>query len=260
MENTAQAGYMAATEIAEGGAYAWRLPPDPRCASIGRSLVHGTLTALRLPGELVDAAVLSVSELATNALNHGLRAGPYDPVVPPELWIWRRTTPAPQLVVAVFDTCRTAWPDATPGDLLAENGKGLGIVGVVSGAWGAHLSRSRFHAVPGGGPASGKVVWSAFTLTGPWPGMRRIATPSAAAQGLAAALSARGIENVAHRHEVRVSLVSVPLSKNGGLNVWVRPGGFTFTDLRGARVHRPVADLHDVAEHLVRRIEESDVG
>jgi hypothetical protein len=47
--------------------------------------------------------IRSPLSLATNALNHGLRAGPYDPVVPPELWIWRRITPAPQLVVAVFD-------------------------------------------------------------------------------------------------------------------------------------------------------------
>ncbi|WP_345363376.1 hypothetical protein [Actinoallomurus liliacearum] len=103
---------MAATEIAEGGAAAWRLPPDPRCASVGRSLVHDTLMALRLPGGLVDAAVLTAGELTTNALKHGLRAGPYEPVVPAELWIWSRTTPRPELVVAVFSltVTRRAYP------------------------------------------------------------------------------------------------------------------------------------------------------
>ncbi|GAB3981210.1 hypothetical protein GCM10029978_081360 [Actinoallomurus acanthiterrae] len=254
MTNTAQPGYMAVTEIVEGGACAWPLPPDPRCASAGRSLVHGTLTTLRLPGDLVDAAVLSVSELATNALNHGLRAGPYDTIVPPELWIWRRTTPAPQLVVAVFDACRSVWPDTTPGDLLAEHGTALGIVGVVAKSWGAHLSRSRLS--PGGLQVAGKVVRGAFSVPSSWPGAPRIVTPATAARRLATTLSARGIGNVAHRHEVGVSQVSVPLPAGGVVNVWVRSGVLGFADPGGGRVYRPIADLHDVAEHLVRRIEE----
>ncbi|MCO5967549.1 ATP-binding protein [Actinoallomurus soli] len=241
---------MAAAEIAENGAAAWRLPPDPRCASAGRSLVHDTLTALRLPGDLVDAAVLTASELATNALKHGLRPGPYDPVIPAELWIWSRTTPRPELVVAVFDACRTAWPAARPGDLLAEHGKGLDIVGTVSGSWGAHLSRSRLGAGPG------KAVWSAFPLGDASRPAARPVVASAVAQNLAAALSARGIDDVAHRHGVRVSLVGVPLPGGGALNVWVRAEGFDFAGSGGIRVHRPVTDLQDVAEHLVRHIEE----
>ncbi|MCO5997225.1 ATP-binding protein [Actinoallomurus rhizosphaericola] len=242
---------MAAARIAEGGAAAWRLPPDARCASIGRSLVHDTLTALRLPGDLVDTAVLTASELATNALKHGLRPGPHAPVVPAELWIWGRTTPRPELVVAVFDGCRTAWPTARPDDLLAEHGKGLDIVRTVTGAWGAHRSRSRLGAGPG------KAVWGAFPLGGPWRTATRPLTASAAAQYLAAALSARGVENVGHRHETRVSLVGIPLPGGDVLNVWARAEGFDFPEPGGARVHRPVADLQDVAEHLVCRVEEA---
>jgi hypothetical protein len=116
------------------------------------SVMWNTNILLGLAGDLVDAAVLAVSELTTNALRHGLRAGgPYAPVVPAELWVWARATPAPQLVVAVFDTCRSSWPDTTPRDLLDERGKGIGIVGVVADTWGAHLSRSRFRCGAGTG-------------------------------------------------------------------------------------------------------------
>jgi hypothetical protein len=132
--------------------------------------------------------------MSTNALHHGLRAGSYAPAVPAELWIWARVTPAPQLVVTVFDTCRSSWPDTTPRDLLDEHGKGVGI------------------------------------------------------------------DNVSHRHEHGVSLVSVPLAGHSALNVWVEPRSLAFTDPAGTRVRRPLVDLQDLAEHLVRRTEESREG
>jgi hypothetical protein len=51
--------------------------------------------------------------------------------------------------------------------------------------------------------------------------------------------------------------VSVPFAGRGAVNVWVEPRSLTFTDPGGTRVRRPVVELHDLAEHLVRRIEES---
>jgi hypothetical protein len=40
------------------------------------------------------------------------------------------------------------------------------------------------------------------------------------------------------------------------LNIWVDPKSYTFTDTDRARFRRPLIDLHDLAEHLIRRAEE----
>jgi anti-sigma regulatory factor (Ser/Thr protein kinase) len=80
-------------DLAVGGVCAWQLPPDPSCAWLSRSLLRTAMASLSLSGELIDAAALAVSEQVTNALQHGLRAGPGDPVVPAELWVWGWTTP-----------------------------------------------------------------------------------------------------------------------------------------------------------------------
>jgi hypothetical protein len=142
-------------DIAAGGVRAWQLPPDPSCAGLARSLLGSTMTASGLSAGLMDAAVLAVSEQATNSLQHGTRAGRFEPVVPAELWVWSRVSPSPQLVVGV------------------------------------------------------------------------------------------------------VSLVSIPFARRGGLNVWVEPKTFTFVDTDRTRVCRPLIDLHDLTEHLLRRIEEA---
>ncbi|RAY11913.1 hypothetical protein DPM19_28535 [Actinomadura craniellae] len=231
---------------------AWRLPGDARCASAARSLLGLALAALGVDRETAGDATLAVSELATNALNHGLRAVPHVPVVPPELWVWARATPAPQLVVSVFDTCTASWPDTTPRNLLDEHGKGLGIVGALAAAWGAHPSRSS--VVAGGVP--GKAVWSAFPLPGPWPDARTTAQPARIARHLADALTARGVRRIAHRPGEGVSLLSVPLRAGAETNVWVEPGHLSFPGRDGTRVRRPVIDLYDVAEDLVHRAEQ----
>ena len=54
--------------------------------------------------------------------------------------------------------------------------------------------------------------------------------------------------------------MSVPLPGSGGgsaMNVWVGPSALCFIDVDGTRMRHPIVDLHDLAEHLVRRIEES---
>jgi hypothetical protein len=257
MAKTAQSGRAAPGSVADmtsGGAGAWLLPPDARCASTARSLLRAAMTVLRLGDDLVDAAVLAVSELATNALDHGLRAQAGRPVVPPELWIWARVTPMPQLVVTVFDTCPAAWPRTRPRGPLDEQGRGLGIVGAVADVWGAHLSRSRLCAQARRSP--GKAVWAAFALPGPWPSTWPDAPPGDTARDLAAALAARGVEDVSRRDDERVYLVCVPVPGGGAVDVRVDAAHLTFTDLDGRRVHRLTGDLHDVAEHLMRRIEE----
>lgn len=249
-------------DIALGGACAWQLPQDATCARHARSLIKGTLTALSLEG-LIDAVTLSISELVTNALQHAEVSSPYGPITPIELWIWARATPEPALNIGVFDPCRTAWPQTPSGadrwgdpavddGLPDERGRGLGIVSALAQAWGAHLTRSRL------GPwrVPGKVVWAAFPLPGPWPDVGLSLAPSATAHYLADVLSVRGVERVGRRDERGVSLVSVPLTGSGSLNIWVGPTSVSLTDTDGTRLHRPLVDLQDVTEHLVRRIEE----
>ncbi|MFI0355937.1 ATP-binding protein [Actinomadura sp. 9N407] len=263
MEQKVQPGHVIdghVADIAKGGMCAWRLPADAGCASIGRSLVQIALTTMGLGRDIVDDASLVASELATNALHHGLRAVPSAPIVPPELWVWARTRPVRQLVVSVFDSCRSSWPDTTPHGLLDEHGRGIGIVGAVADGWGAHLSRSRL--CTGGVP--GKAVWAVFALPGPWPDARTTAPPMLAARHLASTLISCGIEDVTYRHGRSVSLLSIRLRKEetrekvrDEVNVWVEPGHLSFTDSSGSRVRRPIVDLHDVAESLVRRYEET---
>lgn len=94
------------------------LPQDTRAPAQARRATRAALTAWRLP-ELVDAVVLAVSELVTNAVRHGR------PVVSLELL---RRSPQ-QVRVAVHDGDPTEPPlalDAVDPD--AERGRGLAIV------------------------------------------------------------------------------------------------------------------------------------
>lgn len=243
-----------AADIALGGMCAWRLPADATCASVSRSLLTISLTTLGVGRELIDDVALAASELATNALHHGLRPDALSPPVPPELWLWARATPSPQLVVSVFDGCRGSFPDAAPHDLLDEHGKGLGIVSMLAAGWGAHRSRSRL-----GAGHSGKSVWAAFPLQTPWPNPRMTAPPRLAAQHLAASLTTRGIRGVEHRHGRGVSLVTVPMPSTE-INIWVELAHLGYVCPDGARVRRPMADLHDTAEHVTAHCEKAGAG
>ncbi|XRQ10308.1 ATP-binding protein [Actinomadura welshii] len=204
------------------------------------------MTKLGLDRGTTDDAVLAASELATNALTHSEAAAA------PELWVWARTTPKPQLVISVFDACRSSWPTTTAGDLLDDHGRGIGIVGMLAAAWGAHPSRS----ICTGG-ALGKAVWAAFPLPGPWPNPRATAPPMLAARHLAATLTARGITNATHRHGRGVSLVTVPYGGNGETNIWLEPSHLTYAAPAGTRHRRPIVDLHDTAETLIHHLEEA---
>lgn len=222
MPQKVQSGHISvghARDIALGGMCAWRLPTDASCASVARSLLSIAMTSLGLDRDTADDAILAASELATNSLHHGLNASPETETAPPELWVWARVTPTPQLVLTVFDACRSSWPDTTPHGLLDEHGRGIGIVGMLAEAWGAHPTRS---ICTQGTP--GKAVWSAFALPGPWPNARTTAPPMLAARHLATMLTARGVTNVTHRHGRGVSLVTIPLGRNEETNIWIEPG------------------------------------
>ncbi|MFF4242624.1 ATP-binding protein [Actinomadura geliboluensis] len=109
----------APADIPAGGACAFQLPGDRSAASHARSLVAATMRQLGFAPDPIEDARLAVSELATNALTHT------SSTTRPELWIWARTRPTPQLVVSVFDAHRDAWPIICGADLLDEHGKGL---------------------------------------------------------------------------------------------------------------------------------------
>ncbi|URN07665.1 hypothetical protein LUW74_32795 [Actinomadura madurae] len=91
--------------IPAGEACAFQLPPDPSAASHARSLTAATMRQLGYATDPIEDAKLAVSELATNALTHASSTA-----ARPELWIWARTHPTPQLVVSVFDAHRDSWP------------------------------------------------------------------------------------------------------------------------------------------------------
>ncbi|RKS78825.1 anti-sigma regulatory factor (Ser/Thr protein kinase) [Actinomadura pelletieri DSM 43383] len=232
-------------DISMGGMCAWRLPSDERCASVARSLVRGGAGPLGLERDIVEDAVLAASELVTNALNHGLRSLGGAAPVPPELWVWARATPKPQLVVSVFDACRVFQPDTAPKSELDEHGKGLGIVSVLADSWGAHLSRSWAENA-----VQGKVVWCTFALPQPWPRRPIAAPPMATAGHLASTLRSRGL-NVVEGYGRRVAVVSALVEARRELNVWIEPGHLSY-NAGATRVRRPIVDLYDTAEDIVR--------
>ncbi|RAY10871.1 hypothetical protein DPM19_33465 [Actinomadura craniellae] len=236
-------------DIPLGAACAWPLMPDASIAAQARHLLGGVMGALAFPREAIEDGRLAVSELAANAYRHArpVRPGPFGPVAPPELWVWARAHPRPELVVTVFDGCRDRVPAVRAGDPLAEHGRGLAMVAAVCGGWGTGPSRSRLAARP----VAGKTVWFALPLPDPWPGAARIARPSHTAGRLHGLLARRGVTGTITTHAKGVSLVAVPSCPS----IRVEPVAFGYTDADGAPVRRPLTDIHDLAEHLVQRVE-----
>jgi histidine kinase-like protein len=272
----------AATEVTPPGSFdirtegcAWRLPLDESCAPVARSLAKEALTGLGLPDDLVFDAGTAVSELATNALQHGLgdRRETDRPVgaCPPELWIHHRMHPESQLVLRVFDPGR-AWraprrpsrsaPTGPQGDsgaavrapLDAEGGRGLGIVNALFGTWFAQLSRARLGRVPMPGKAVGFCVPAVGLRTAPPPHPHP--TPAWAAGELHGRLTSRGIEGV---HSVSGGGMAVVFVRPG-LTVYCHPAAFRWRDRSGADVRRPLLDVLDVTEAVIARAEEFDAS
>jgi hypothetical protein len=235
-------------DLAAGGACAWRLPADERGPEMARSLLQRTMAGLRLDREVVEDGRLGVSETATNALRHAGAGLGHHATVPPELWIWARTVPSPQLVVSLFDGARTALPHASRAGLLDEHGKGLALLGEFTAAWGSAPSRSRL----AGRPVPGKTVWFALPLPDTWPGLTLKVEPDIVARCLLRALTSRGICGRRNTDERGTSVLQFP-----GLNVWVCPGYFSWQTGPHHCVRHPLIDLQETAEHLVRHLDGS---
>lgn len=245
-------------DIRTGGCAAWALPPDDTCPSVARSLAGRTLTGLGLPESLVYEMVTAVSELGTNALQHGLGREPGGTVQAtgygPELWIYHRLVPVSQLVLKVFDSRREWITPSEPGagrmDWGAEHGRGLGIVRGYFGNWFAHLTRARVSPVA----IPGKAVAFSVPITGLCPPPHHpVRSAVQAARELHARLARRGVDGVITRTCGGVAVVSV----DAELNVWCRPNGtFRWQPEDGGEVVRPFEDLEDVTEEVIRRHEE----
>jgi anti-sigma regulatory factor (Ser/Thr protein kinase) len=107
--------------LPEGESVALSLPADLTAPHQARGFVRATLERWRLP-QLVDACVLAVSELVTNALRHGRP--------PVNLHLGRHESKVELGIQDAGDG-----PAAAPGEVkdpLAESGRGLGIVEAVS--------------------------------------------------------------------------------------------------------------------------------
>jgi hypothetical protein len=122
------------------------LSPSPKRqpAHAAREFTRTTLRNWTMD-EVVEDAVLTVSELAGNALRHGQPSS--ELASPPSVWLsaweeWRC------LVCAVTDSSDVI-PYLKQPDLLAESGRGLHLVAELSNAWG-------WTPRTGGG----KVVWA----------------------------------------------------------------------------------------------------
>ena len=119
------------------------LPDDATAPGIARGSVRATLTLWRLPN-LIDACVLAVSELVTNAHLHGR---------PPVGLLLRRRLHEVRMEVHDGDPQLSAGrPDGSPD--LAEAGRGLDIVGVVADDTG-------YERIPG----DGKSVYASWHTT-----------------------------------------------------------------------------------------------
>ncbi|TDC51290.1 ATP-binding protein [Actinomadura sp. KC345] len=115
--------------------------------------------------EGVEDIVVAVSELATNALRHGMEGLPQPlPLCPIQLVLIGHPR---RLVVSVTDPGgRAPEPVASDPDRFVEGGRGLLVVGAVSDAWGwAPLA------------TGGKAVWAAFDVRVSPPSPREAGEP-----------------------------------------------------------------------------------
>jgi hypothetical protein len=128
----AESGFRPSLCVDRGGCAAMRLPPDETIAHAARTGTGETLEGfgLGLSADTIDNATLMASELATNALRHGVPRTPEGApslVHPVELWIYARHgnhgRDRSELVVKVFDGSR-GWRGAAPAgpDVPAHDG------------------------------------------------------------------------------------------------------------------------------------------
>jgi hypothetical protein len=251
--------------VRAGGCFARPLPLDATCAGAARSLLREAAAGLGLPGDLVHDGVTMASELAANTLhaqgNVEFSGGSQRPVSGfPELWVYLRGTGTKcELVCKVFDS-QPGWKNGSLPDVKVRtaegvNGRGLQVVdGLSAGEWGAHLTRGRL----GSWKVSGKAVWFALRVP-PSSDVARFARPELsqwqAVDELEAMLSHRGLGARLVRVDEHDAAMSV-LSVSRDLTVWCRSGTASWRAADRSYQTLPLADLVDVAEHIVWAHEE----
>jgi anti-sigma regulatory factor (Ser/Thr protein kinase) len=234
-------------ELLRDGVLTWALPADASCPAQARGLLREALTTLGMPAHGIDDALVMVSELATNALQHAPR-GPF------ELWAYLAggAHRDPRLVCKIFDTdratdCKVIASAADmdgDGDGDAESGRGLYVVnGLSVGRWGCHLSRARLAA-----DRPGKVVWFAQTLSAVALPAHRPADPIGELEGM---LATRGVTGMVRADRGDMAVLSV----RRDLTVWHRAGRLWWRE-GDVTLQRVAADIVDAAEEAVRRYEE----
>ncbi|MFF4954595.1 ATP-binding protein [Streptomyces chattanoogensis] len=108
------------------------LAPSARTVADARSFTRTTLEGWRMcPGVAEDATTV-VSELVTNALRHGTADGGHHGVHP----AWLALTRQDASVLCAVSDAGTSAPVVRPHDELAESGRGLHIVDLLSDSWG----------------------------------------------------------------------------------------------------------------------------
>ncbi|MFI7133300.1 ATP-binding protein [Nonomuraea sp. NPDC050153] len=130
--------------------YVWPLREDVRTVGHARAVIRDELSALSLCSDLVDDAVLMVSELITNALMYG--DAPYELVLHID---------AKEIMCVVLDSSPLL-PEPAPPDERAEHGRGLRIIARLSdGFYGCHPQRYVTHP-----ELVGKATWFALPRNG----------------------------------------------------------------------------------------------
>ncbi len=121
-------------------ALAWTFQPDVRAPAALRHhfTLHYAEICPRMGEDSLDTAVLLLSELVTNAVQHG--AG--------EIGV-RVTNRQGRLRVAISDG-QTSLPRVKPRDLESDHGRGMQLVDALAVAWGVE---------PATPPDQGKSVW-----------------------------------------------------------------------------------------------------
>ena len=116
------------------------LPPTPTAAALAREFVR-RCSAPIASAEIMDAVILCVSELVTNALDHG---------VPPYRLNIRHD--ADRLRIEVADASAKL-PELRPTSSIAMRGRGIFLVDRMATEWGVSPT------------AAGKTVWAEFATS-----------------------------------------------------------------------------------------------
>ena len=128
----------------------------PESVKEAREFTAATLDGWHL-GDLVQEAMIIVTELVTNAIRHGSSCACDEAGRGQVELAWQRDTGR---VICVVTDGSAKPPVLVPPDLFAESGRGLQVVQALAAAWGWMMLG-----------ATQKAVWAALQVAvGLWPG------------------------------------------------------------------------------------------